>query len=968
MTDDSNKKPSLPPPFFGKPQSFELQGLIEPTTKNSATSFAPPKQQQTVSQQPTPSVSPYAPPKTSPQPMPQPVPQSYEMPKDSSSTGSTYAGGFSADASLASLIEQSHEQHEIEQASQPEKKKKNATVDFDFSMQEVRRYMQLFQQQVLIFKEKYKKLLLILNILWACFITSIYIFGITFFALFFNFYFEFTPIMEEYLKTHNLSDISFNVTGHNLSEITLSDIRHRKGLFKIKNIKLQYTFMNLLKRKISIADIDGLTIQLTDKGAEGFNFDDFVSFFEKIGIFKDGKERVKIQSIQIRNAKLLVGDDTYQIPIEFTGNGDMDVKNQLVLPFIYTGEFLQVQSKLTLNFSNIGTSWKFDIENGKITLPEMAPEDLSGQISLKTTGDRLSSLNTSLIMKKDAREKILNFEATPSTEDRINIKTTLNISENSNKPFTAEFELYDVVLGKDFRSIKTDNAFNVILKNIQTSFMKLETVQANLIGTLDCRDFACQYTVTKPSTITLFGPQKTFYETTVSANYPLRIVLSPQKPFLFTLKENLLNINAFIAEGRYDLQKKNEAVSDENSGKKQISISFKDGHVLASYHLLNKNGAIKLSGKNAEYTDDLISLKDALFQTETNLSGTKIALISPEVSLTSDTFKLPFSLDIQVDDKNYFNALLKTKNGMIDLKGGGYFNPYTSDFMTSIETVSPIVFDKQGIQLTQISSLFDKNIRNLEGTIQMKGYVHVINAMNVSGPLHLLLNDVSFEYENMDVHQLSTLLTVSSLVPFGTSQAQTAFAQSLTTILPFKGIDTTFYFDAPKKQMNISKMTLNLAGGKFRIDPVWIPYHTNIQTFIFKDKSFNLSSLSKQINIDGLHMNGFGLATVTVLMENNRMQIKNMEISIDGEGYIRYTGNATSNDFDKAFKNLEFKNAKILISELPDGSTEFSIMAEPRNTVEKRRITHRFNVAQPLKDFLKEDAILYEKPANLFNP
>ncbi|MBQ4084541.1 MAG: YdbH domain-containing protein [Alphaproteobacteria bacterium] len=975
MTDESNNKTPLPPPFFGKPKSFDLQGLIDPTTTNPVPGFAPPKQPQTTQSQPTAPTqpvptaqptSPYAPPPGMVRtPKPQPAPQQPEI-QEHQPVGPTYGGGgFSADASLASLIEQSHEQHEIEQAAQPEKKSKATSSDFDLNMKEVRRYFHLAQQQVLIFKEKYQKPLLILNLIWACFITSIYVFGITFFALFFNFYFKFTPIMEEYLKSHNLSDVSFNVTGHNLSEITLSDIRHSKGLFKIKNIKLQYTFMNLLKRKISIADIDGLTIQLTDKGFDGFNFSDFASFFEKIGIFKDGQDRVKIQSIQIRNAKLLIGNDTYQVPIEFTGNGDMDMKNQLVIPFIYSGEFLKIQSKLTLNFSNIGTSWKFAIENGKITLPEMAPEDLSGTISLKTTGKNLSALNTSLIMKKDAREKILNVDITPAKDDRINIKTALNITEGSqDKPFTAEFELYNVVWGKDLRSIKTDDAFNVMLKNIQTPFINLESVQVNLIGTLDCRDTACQYTITKPSTLILFGPSKQFYDTTVSAS-TLRVVLSPQKPFLFTLKDNLLNINALIAEGSYDLQKKSEETTDENTGKKPLVIAFRDGQILAGYHLLERNGAIKISGKNGTYTDDLVSIKEASFQTETNADGTQIALVSPEVSLASDAFKLPFSLDIQVDAKNYFNALLKTKNNMIDVKGGGYFNPYTGDFMTSIETVAPIVFESQGIQLPQISSLFDKNIRNLEGNIQMKGYVHLINAMNVSGPLHLLLNDVSFDYENVNVNQLSTLLTISSLVPFGTSQAQTAFIQSMTTLLPFKGIDSTFYFDSSKKQMNISKMTLNVAGGKFRIDPVWIPYHTNM-SFIFKDKAFSLSSLAKQMNIQGLQMSGLGQAEITVLMENGRMQLKNMEIDIGGEGYIRYIGEASKDGFEKSFKNLEFKNAKILMSELSDGSTDFSIMAEPRNTVEKRRITHRFNIAQPLRDFLKEDTTQYEKPADLF--
>ena len=89
MTDESNNKTPLPPPFFGKPKSFDLQGLIDPTTTNPVPGFAPPKQPQTTQSQPTAPTqpvptaqptSPYAPPPGMVRtPKPQPAPQQPEI-------------------------------------------------------------------------------------------------------------------------------------------------------------------------------------------------------------------------------------------------------------------------------------------------------------------------------------------------------------------------------------------------------------------------------------------------------------------------------------------------------------------------------------------------------------------------------------------------------------------------------------------------------------------------------------------------------------------------------------------------------------------------------------------------------------------------------------------------------------------------------------------------------------------------
>ena len=115
------------------------------------------------------------------------------------------------------------------------------------------------------------------QVIWMFMMTLIYLGGIAFFTVFFVLYFAFTPLLRGYLNSRGLSNVDFTVASHSLSELTIKDIKDKQGIFKIKSIRLQYTFTNFLKGKITLADVDSLEIFIKQDKDKGYNVRDLMT-------------------------------------------------------------------------------------------------------------------------------------------------------------------------------------------------------------------------------------------------------------------------------------------------------------------------------------------------------------------------------------------------------------------------------------------------------------------------------------------------------------------------------------------------------------------------------------------------------------------------------------------------------------------------------------------------------------------
>ena len=828
---------------------------------------------------------------------------------------------------------------------------------FDFNFHFNKSMLFHWDKEIIAFLNKYPLLKRTLQIVWGTILTGIYLSGFFFFAAFLTIYFAFTPILRSYLDSKGLQNVSFTVSSHDLSQITLTNIADKNGSFKIKTMRLQYSLAELLKRQITIADIDGFEVKIQDNKEKGFNIKEVASLFWKIGII-DHNSPFKIQSLQMKNAKLFIGNNEYQLPINFSGIGELATTQHFLIPFTIQNQYLQAEASLDTQIGPRETTWIIKVEKGQLTLPEQPTLSINATLTWKTQNLSMRSLALDVAVLTEGKERTFNLSIFPGEKDKLNIDATITIPLlNNPKPFQAELSLKNVDLAKDLRSFKSNSPINLKLTNVQNKFLSTEIIQTTLNGDLSCAKKTCSFELKKPSDLILFSPVKEFGDTKIDISYPMRLTLFPQEKKLFNLSSKEIIFSALFKNATLNLRKtpKNEETSD-------LRIFLGNATADGNYSFYDKKASFSINGKNVSYSDDSLKIERADVQLQMTGLGTSLNVKSPSLMLEKNTLlKQPVAIDFYMDTEQYFKLTANTFNKQLLIDANGYYNPYTGEILAALST-NTIPFKKGLPSPAEISSLFDNNLTNLTGNITLKGQVHYKNERNVSGPLKIMFEDVSFDYGNAHITNLNTVMTMSSLLPFGTQGVQTAFAQSIDAVLPMQNVQAQFFFDASRKQFNISQLDVTMAGRFMRIDPAWLIYQAPVYTFTFKAKPAKVEELLTYLNVKDLAVSGFGTLEYTIQLEDKKFSLKNLQLEIPGEGLIAYTPSVYPNANLEVLKNLPFRKATLMLNELADDTTDFLLIAENKNLQNRKRTTIRFNIKTPLASFIKDAQEAYSIP------
>lgn len=821
---------------------------------------------------------------------------------------------------------------------------KKPLFDFHFD----KKILTNWDKKIKTFLEENKILTQTLQVLWMIFKSAVYIGGISFFAMFLIIYFGFTPILRSYLDSKGLQDVSFTVSSHNLSQITLTDIADKKGAFKIKTIRLQYTFTDLLKGKITLVDVDTMDIYIKDNQKDGFNVKDVAETFWKLGLM-ERNPKFQIQSLQLKNSKIIIGNNDYQIPIDFSGIGELEKKNHFVIPFTIKNQYLTAAASLDTQMSGNTTTWTVTLEKGRLTLPDQPAETVNATITWKTRNLQLTSFSLDGSILTEGEPKTLTLSVVPLSGDKMNIDIAVKLPIfKSDKPFYFNASIKNAEMSKDLRSLKTTAPLNLKFTNVQTSFIQSEIIQATLNGTLSCQEDDCTYTLQKPSDLILFGPVKDFYETKVDVLYPLRMTLAPNDKPLLKNKGGLLTYSAIVRNTTLNLRKKKGTEEP-----KDLKITLGNSILEGTFDFIKNEGILQTASQNVSYTDNVLTFEKADIKTTTDKNGTALSIKTPQMSLVNmPIFKLPFSIDFVLTQDQYFQFTADTINKQISVAANGYYNAMTGEILTALKT-KPILFKKGAKQPAEISSLFEGALENVTGSVTLKGEIDYKNERNISGPLSAMIENASFDYGNVSVKNLNTVLTMSSLLPFGTQGVQNAYAEEVTAALPLQNVEAGFYFDSARKQFNISLLDVTFAGKLLRVDPSWFIYQSPLYTFNFKSRPLQMEELFEQTTLSDLKVTGTGTLQFALQLENKKVMLKNLELQVPNDGSIQYTPKVMPNQSLEIFKNLPFRRASMILNEMSNGTTDFLLIAERKNVENRKRTSIRFNLTEPIRSFIK---------------
>ena len=915
MTDEKNNvQTGASPEYVGPPKSRAFQSSTAP--------------------QGMPKVAPSAP------PMPKQISPDQQLDEQSILMDNSTFKGDGGDNELLRAIAS-----EENVMKMPEKKKKEKQKK-DFDLKDLKKFiddLSTMHQQWKFFYKENERTFNILNIFWMIAKVLFYCAGLAFFALSSYFYFTFEDQIHAYLNKKGVDNITFEKIDYSLSGFILYNVKERDGLFSIDHIRAQYSFADLLEKKIPFVGIDTLKVRIEEGENAKNTTQKFAKTLYNLGLF-DNSSLFSVKNLRLDNSVLYIGDKKYNLPVNFSGIGTL---NHLTFPIVLKNEYVNLVASVDVDISSSSATWKLDVTNGSLTLPNLGSKDLRGTANFTTSRGTLVSASFSGQLKDDEETKDVTVNLSRNGQEAWSARIGLTIPQRNAPPTVYLLNLSNVLFGKDLKSFRTDAPISIKATNFQFSKFGADEIKLNLRGALTCNMDICTYFIREKSEMIMLTPVYSFYETDLFAAYSV-LEIAPSKEPAMLLRKDGVQFNIYSAPSSLSLRKR----SNIDTANQNVVVDLAHSHINASFNFKDKNTALELSSSFDRIDEPTFLLEKGDLHLKLSEQGLTTQMEARKARFKDfPYFKPEFSMKLTVLPDYYFSGILRSSRNNISVTMNGYYNPYNFGVLMAVQTTEPIVFGENRPLPHEISSLVSERITDVSGKVSLKGEIHYKGPRVISGPLKVKLDDLSFKYGNTEVKNMNTVLNISQLLPFGAQGVQNIYAESVTNILPFKNVNTQIFFDANRKQFNFSSLSADVAGYSLLIDPMWYSYTSPIYNFNFKGRLVPAQNILNGTTLNDVKIKGNAYVTLALQMEDANVALKTMEFSVPSEGTIYYTPKVYKAQELENLKQLDFRNLAVyLIGQGEENELIFS--SENKSNKVKKKTNFRMKVKKPLSEFI----------------
>ena len=874
--------------------------------------------------------------------MPQMTPQNIQLNEsDILASPPSNLANTDTDNELLRMIERSEQ---IEAGKMKKKVKVKKEPVFDFSKLDISKEWLNFRKKIIETKRKYRKGFQIFNMFWGFAKLAFYCIGLSFFALCSFIYFSFEPLLQDYLNRHKLSNITFDSISYSLSELSVKNVKEKNGLFTIGSIKVQYTFADLLDKKIPSVLIDSMKIHIQEEANGKNTTQAFLTTLWNSGLLEQNS-LFTIQSLRLENSMLYIGNKAYQLPVNFSGIGSLGSKRHLEFPITLNNDYLSLKANLKLDLSRSASEWTMEIIEGSTYIPGFELQTLKGNASLKTRKGKLSSLNFVGSLTNEGVKKDLDIQIVPSGGERLSLKLTYTLP---GKPMTIySFNISNISVADDLRSFESKSPMFFKVTNVGTEKLKAETIQISANGLFKCDAQGCVYQLQKRSDLIVFNPSYSYYDSDFSIIYPLRLTIEPNDDYTVRYQDKKIDVNLLINRSVFDLRKKTGNSTPEN-----IDVSLNESQVKTSLDLEQKQWLTDFSLFLSKIDAPFALLMNTSAKGTLSKDGINGSLTVKKMRLkTFDYFKPEVKLDMTMTMDDYFVASIESENKQISASVNGYYHPYTGEILMAIQTNKPIVFRKSLLSPNEVSSLFSSDLQDVTGEVSVKGQIHYKGSRSISGPLKVKIDNASFAFGNTKVKNLNTVLNITQLIPFGAQGIQNIYAEKITNAIPFENVHAQVLFDSSRKQFNLSSLTTDVAGYRLAVEPMWYNYGAPIYNFTLKGKNEPIQNIIDKTTLKNLQIKGNGAATISMQLEEDKMTLKSCELTVPNEGYVTYTPKVYPNPYLENLKYLDFRRLSVYLIE-QDEKVDLIFSSDNKSNKLRKKTNFRFTIKEPLEKYI----------------
>lgn len=200
---------------------------------------------------------------------------------------------------------------------------------------------------------------------------------------------------------------------------------------------------------------------------------------------------------------------------------------------------------------------------------------------------------------------------------------------------------------------------------------------------------------------------------------------------------------------------------------------------------------------------------------------------------------------------------------------------------------APPTFAANGWQPTDLAPVLARYMRDIGGSIAIKGDVTLAPDNSLASDINLALSNITGKLGPAIVQNLNSVIHVDRLWPFSTSPGQSLAAEQIVLGLPFTNGLLQFDID-DGKTIKIASGSLSLANGQVSLDPTTLSTDAPVQQLNLKVDHLGVDQLFKLINIAGLDGDGEIAGAIPVSLFPDGVVIKDAKLAATKPGTLRY--------------------------------------------------------------------------------
>lgn len=787
--------------------------------------------------------------------------------------------------------------------------------------------------------------------------------------------------LPSYMTKHGLPLKSLKVKSFGFSEAELSNLVFSIGGMKINSVKISYFLPDLwIEKTLKSMDVSGLILNgnISEEGVSFGGLENVLHSQGSEGFFS-------VDSLKMSTGRLVITKVNQEEPftVNFTANGSVK-KDSLTIKsdLSFQNDNYSVKAILSLLKSKTQTTLTSEIVEGNVLEGEQTVGGVTGTMDLAIENGVLTEVKADLSLETPKQNMKLAGAVIPKGESfafdaSFSRKFKDGVDPQDNFIGDLSLKSDNIIFKGDAKNATIDLPLTLQVVSAANKQVQLERMNVSLDGVLSCVDSVCSYKMKKEAPLKLDVMQYSGAFSQVKIAEPLQVSLFTTEN-LFVYQNGMLAFSPALLP----FTVKAFVITPESSS--QFAAAMKENSLLKlSYNVFSGayNGTFSFS--SAE-----ILTKDYKTPQATGIVGfnksslTEAKILAKNVSLVQEKILAPFDIQATVSplspNEYGINAVVAMKNNLVTARAEGSYD-FASKTWSLLLKMPKTAFSPSGLSFAELFPVVTEKMQApLTGTLALDGRMTIAGDKKVTGQMKVLLSDVSTRIGTFDIKNLTTVLNVSSLNPFETSESQSVYIGQLNMGIPFNGVSANFR--ARKDGITVSALSMNYADANFRLmKQLFIPYDGVPNTFLLEGQGVSFSQLSSLLRVPGLEVDGTGALLLKLSLDKGNVMVEEGKMTLSRSsggigGMFRYDPPSSQKvnldpRLKEFLKSVVFNDMTLTMRGMLAGKMSFKFdmngYASADETQHNRKVS--LNMENSLLKLLKPEEKSVELPPTIIN-